>query len=72
VRLAELGWDPHTLPPHAQYSVNGTLEYVTPGDIAQILLDTGVRKPKVTFGGAGELALASPNPAASGPAVAPK
>src|SRR5262245_34346507 len=34
IRLAEVGWNPQDLPPHAQFSVNGTLEYVTPGDIA--------------------------------------
>jgi hypothetical protein len=63
VRFADLGWNPgnpQSMPPHAQYSVSGTLEYITPGDIAQLLLDTGVRKPSVSFSGAGEVALSQP------------
>lgn len=32
-----------------RYRVEGELRYVTPGEIAQILFDTGVRRPTVTF-----------------------
>ena len=73
VRLGDVGWNRQALPAHVQYSVSGRLEYVTPGDIAQMLLDTGVRKPKVSFFGAGEVALTPPvAPATSGPGAMQK
>jgi hypothetical protein len=31
------------------YTLQGTLEYIIPGSIAQILFDTGVRRPSVGF-----------------------
>lgn len=31
------------------YRIEGELRYVTPGEIAQILFDTGVRRPTVSF-----------------------
>ena len=38
------------------WSISGNLLYVTPGEIAELLLDTGVRKPKVSFSGKGRSA----------------
>lgn len=32
-------------------AISGTLTYVSPGRFAEALFDTGVRKPKVSFGG---------------------
>ncbi len=38
------------VPPGPQtYTLQGTLEYITPGSIAQILFDAGVRRPSVGF-----------------------
>lgn len=31
------------------YTIRGELTYVTPGEIAQLLFDSGVRRPTVTF-----------------------
>lgn len=39
------------------YRISGTVTYVTPGQIAEILFDTGVRVPTVGFGGEGQVAL---------------
>lgn len=48
---------PGATPPAApsRYRISGTVTYVTPGQIAEILFDTGVRVPKVGFSGSGEL-----------------
>ena len=54
-----MGWDPQSLPPVAQWSIGGELNYTAPGEIAEILLDTGVRRPRVRFGGRGNLTIAS-------------
>ncbi len=37
--------------PAGPYTVSGTLLYTTPGQIAEILFDTGVSRPTVSFGG---------------------
>lgn len=39
----------------ARYRLAGTLRYVTPGQIAEILFDTGVRVPSVEFASEGRL-----------------
>lgn len=41
----------------ARYRLSGTLRYVTPGQIAEILFDSGVRVPSVDFTSDGELDL---------------
>lgn len=41
----------------AKYRIEGTLRYTTPGEIAEILFDTGVRKPSVGFSGEGTAGL---------------
>jgi hypothetical protein len=59
-------------PPQASYRLSGSLTYVVPGALAEILFDTGVRKPKVGFSGSGEVALTSaPPPVATEVIVAP-
>jgi hypothetical protein len=39
------------------YRISGTVTYVTPGQIAEILFDTGVRVPTVGFASSGEVDL---------------
>jgi hypothetical protein len=58
VRFDRMEWD--ELPPTARWSVSGRLLYIQPGELAEILLDTGVRRPKVSFSGRGEVQLADP------------
>ncbi len=55
VRFDEQHWDAADPPAQLSWSVRGTLLYVTPGEIAEILLDTGVRKPMATFSGSGNV-----------------
>jgi hypothetical protein len=45
--------DPAATPPSGtvQCEVSGSLGYVTPGEFAQVLFDTGVRRPSVSFRG---------------------
>jgi hypothetical protein len=49
-----------------QWAISGSLLYVTPGRIAELLLDSGVRKPTVGFSGRGA-AQSRPAGAESGP-----
>ena len=58
VRYEQLGWTENSVPAEAMFEVSGTLLYIAPGDIAEILFDTGVRKPTVSFSGNGVLKLA--------------
>ncbi|MCZ6834228.1 MAG: hypothetical protein O7G85_00495 [Planctomycetota bacterium] len=46
-----------TLPEAMNYQLTGTLLYETTGELAEILLDTGVRKPEVRFSVGGRLDL---------------
>ena len=57
IPFERLGWEPQSLPASAEYRVRGKLEYVTPGEIAQILFDTGVRTPRAGFADSGTLTL---------------
>lgn len=43
----------------ARYRLSGTLKYVSPGQIAEILFDTGVRIPSVSFMGEGDVDLST-------------
>lgn len=58
VRYDLMGWDARAHPAEVGYSLNGSLLYVTPGEIAEILLDTGVRKPRIRFSDTGRVGLA--------------
>ncbi|MCC6675999.1 MAG: LEA type 2 family protein [Phycisphaerales bacterium] len=46
--------DPGAVAPAANYRIEGTLSYITPGEIAEILFDAGVRQPSVGFSGEGK------------------
>ncbi len=52
-----LGWTPQTLPASVDYTITGRLQYYAPKRIAQVLFDTGVRRPKVTFSSRGTIRL---------------
>jgi len=58
VRFDQVPWQASGRPAEAAWSIRGSLLYVTPGALAEILLDTGVRKPRARFGGAGRVRLA--------------
>ena len=51
VLYSRTGWDPAAPPRSFDVSISGTLLYVTPGRIAELLLDTGVHRPTVGFSG---------------------
>jgi len=42
-----------------EYAISGTLWYLTPGELAEILFDSGVRRPSVGFRQAGAITLSS-------------
>ena len=52
-----MGWGAQSLPASVKYTVRGELQYIAPKRLAQILFDTGMRKPKVSFRSRGELQL---------------
>ena len=45
------------------YSLTGTVEYEVPGSIAEVLFDTGIRRPSATFGESGVLDFSEIGPA---------
>jgi LEA14-like dessication related protein len=53
----QLEWTADQIPEQTAFTVRGNVQYVTPGEIAQILFDTGVRKPRAGFEAEGALAL---------------
>ncbi len=56
-------WRSDQLPQQTRYEISGTLRYMTPGEIARILYETGVRKPCAGFESEGEILLnAAPQP----------
>ncbi len=57
VPYERVGWQAHDLPASARYSISGKLQYNAPTQLAEILLDTGVRRPKVGFSDKGQLAI---------------
>lgn len=57
VRFDQMDWNAAARPHRADYSISGSVQYVAPGEIAEILFDLGVRKPRAGFKGAGELDL---------------
>jgi len=58
VRYDRAGWTADALPPQAEYELAGGMVYVTPGALAEMLLDTGVRTPTASFRQAGSLSFA--------------
>ena len=53
VRFDRVGWNGPDAPPAAAWTMSGTLLYLTPGWLAEILLDTKLSRPKVRFAGGG-------------------
>jgi hypothetical protein len=53
--------------PAASYTIEGTLVYITPGSFAQVLFETGVRRPSVGFRHEGTLAPAAGPDGPAGP-----
>lgn len=51
------------------YRLSGELSYVTPGQLAEILFDTGVRRPSVHFSEAGVIAFSPEADGAAGGAL---
>jgi hypothetical protein len=59
IRFEDVDWDAGSLPESLDWSISGSLLYLTPGELAEILLDLGVRKPTARFRGRGNLSLAA-------------
>jgi hypothetical protein len=59
VRHDQMGWDGGTVPSELKYALRGSVLYITPGEIAEILLDTGVRRPRAGFGASGVITVES-------------
>lgn len=57
IPYSAVGWTADTLPAGVTYTLTGQLQYNAPNRLAQILFDSGVRRPKVSFGKRGELQL---------------
>ena len=57
MRYHLFGWTRRDRPQSLSYELKGTLLYMTPGELAEILLDIGVRRPTVTFAKVGRLDL---------------
>ncbi|MHC4413906.1 MAG: LEA type 2 family protein [Planctomycetota bacterium] len=54
-----MGWTAGP-PPQVTYALRGALRYRTPSELAQQLFDAGVRRPRTSFGGRGQVALQKP------------
>lgn len=54
--------EPEARDADANYRIEGTLRYITPGEIAEILFDAGVRQPSVGFSGEGKADLTAEAP----------
>lgn len=48
-----------------RYTLTGSVEYQTPGELAEVLFDTGVRRPKAGLNASGMISLSPPTGAAS-------
>ena len=57
VNYDRIGWRAGGPPRTFNYALDGTLTYNAPSEIAQVLFDTGVRRPRVSFSKRGEVAL---------------
>jgi len=55
VRYDQVNWPEGRVPPGSQWSIQGRLLYVTPSELAEILMDLGLRRLTVPFSGQGEL-----------------
>lgn len=57
IPFTRVGWTEASRPDSVRYDLRGRLQYVTPGYIAEILFDTGVRRPRVSFSSTGDVPL---------------
>ncbi|MCZ6492903.1 MAG: LEA type 2 family protein [Phycisphaerales bacterium] len=57
VPFARLGWTPAERAGQVTYALTGTVLYSTPGDLARLLFETGVRRPKISFAHRGQVRL---------------
>ncbi len=57
LRYDRMGWTATDRPAEIPYTMSGSLLYISPGELAEILFDTGVRKPTVGFEGKGTVRL---------------
>lgn len=57
IRYEDVEWSPAAPLPTSRMTVNGSLTYLKPGTLTEILFDTGVRRPKVSFAFDGEVDL---------------
>jgi hypothetical protein len=55
VPFEAVGWNRNAPPHSARYSVTGSLQYIKPGQLAQILRDMGWPSPRASFTGSGEV-----------------
>ena len=51
------GWRGSGRPAEAEYSVSGQVRYLAPSQLAQVLFDTGVRRPRAGFSSRGRIRL---------------
>lgn len=55
-----VGWSPAGIPSTVKYEIEGKLQYLTPGEFAQVLLDTGFRRPHSDFRQSGLVQMSNP------------
>ena len=64
-------WTDGQLPGSFRYYLGGTLHYVAPGEIAEILLDTGLKRPRALFAARGDVEVVASESAPAEPDVEP-
>jgi len=57
IAFQRVGWSAESHPAEVTYRLSGSLLYTTPGELAQTLLDTGVRRPTAHFSVNGAMTL---------------
>lgn len=57
VRYDQTGWTAAALPESVDWSISGVVTYIAPGSVAEILFDTGVRRPSADFSAKGRVVL---------------
>lgn len=62
VRFDRVPWGESARPQEVGWSIRGSLLYITPGALAEALLDTGVRKPRTRLAGSGRVRLSDQAP----------
>ncbi len=65
-----LGFTAASHPAQINCTITGSLEYLAPGSIAELLFDAGVSTPDIAFSGGGTVDLTAPRPATQ-PATSP-